>query len=245
MKINMESAPNPQSAIENNSVKVNFEGLTEQQNRLVVRMIETYPILSNVKVKLFKPLDELNVGGFYDLSLDENGKCICTIYVSEGGPEVLKPIFEKLRATVAVNAEQLGITVDQMTPEILQLFIMAHEFGHIVDFIKNYKDENSSTDENAVDEMQYHRESSLSILPVPFVYPGDLAMKLEKHPNITRQELFELFPSLENFSEKVFISGASDLLSFQERWYRNTPSESYADNFAVNFLRTHAAYLNI
>ncbi len=217
-----------------------LEKEASKQAELVRLLVETYPKLSQVKVETYTPSDSFEAGGFYDLSLNDKGECVATIYISEGGPILLEKLFASRKETVVLTAALLGLSLEEMTPEILELFILTHEYGHLFDFFTNYQGVGGITDEEAIDDMHYHRENNLETLPVAGVYPPILARDMSEtsHP-LTQEELFVQFPSLLHHPKGRTIKNAEDLLTLQQQEYRAIPAEMYADTFARNFLLLH------
>ncbi len=220
------------------------ETLTQKQKELLLIAFESFPDLKGTIVSTYIPNDVYELGGYYEVDTDEDGRAFISINLSEGEADLFRPLLKLRRATVEMNSKLLGIEVDQMTPEILQLFITAHELGHVKDFIVNYKANLELTESEAVAEMMYHRENNLSTLPVPNVYPPDLAKFLSESEGVDIETLRATFPDL-NLRKSVVVETARELVDLQEQEYRNTPPERYADEFARDLILNNAERLGI
>ena len=220
------------------------EQLNSKQRELLAIAYENFPDLEKVQVRTFVPTDIYEIGGYYDISSDDAGDTVISLNLSEGKAESLGPLFSFRKAAIEANAKLLGIKPEEMTPEILQLFITAHELGHIKDYLVNYESDPDLTGLNAASEMNYHRDSNLDTLPVPGVYPPDLARQLSENGSIDMNAFLSTF-SKTNLSSDDKIKTASDLMNLQEERYRVSPPERYADEFARDLLLKHSERLGI
>jgi len=198
--------------------------------------------LNGTKIETFKPKDDFDAGGYYEFEEGEDGEPIPKICISAGNTELLKPLFVIRNSSIVMNAEMLGIDFEDMTPQLLQLFIIAHELGHIKDFRVNFEGDPDLKDWEAVEEMAYQRDAVLGMLPVPNLSPTHLARELE---GLKFKDVIVKFPDLEKYSGFKNLKTTGDLLVAQEREYRLSAPESYADRFATEFLRSHADQLDI
>ena len=136
--------------------------------------------------------------------------------------------------------KQLGIELDQLTPEFLRAFIFLHECGHAHDFIVNFSNfstlehpENSFLRfEDACMRCNERQEYELKKLPIPVTPSGFLASKRE-YPQYLEQLLSEYLQKSE-ITDDDYVRVFTEL----EHSYKSLPSEQYADNFAVTFLRS-------
>lgn len=160
-----------------------------------------------------------------------------------GGANLLAPLLDIRKSSVAINAEMLGIDPSKMSPELLQIFIITHELGHIRDYQVNFSSDPNLEGWKAVDEMAYQRESVLTMLPIRNINPTDLARELAGVENL--QEVLDRFSEVKEYPRFEDIKSVDDVLFAQEREYRLSAPEAYADEFAVNFIKRHSSKLNI
>ena len=220
------------------------EKLNPKQRELLAIAFENFPDLKKVQIRTFAPKDIYEIGGYYDIGTDDEGDTVILINLSEGEAESFLPLFSFRKATIEANAELLGILSEEMTPEILQLFIIAHELGHIKDYLVNYESDPDLTGLNASSEMNYHRDSNLDTLPVPGVYPPDLARQLSVSGGIDVNVFLSTFSEI-NLKPDDKIKTVDDLMDLQEERYRASAPERYADEFARDLLLNHAERLGI
>ena len=220
------------------------EQLNSTQRELLAIAFENFPDLEKVQVRTFLPTDIYQIGGYYNIASDDEGDTVISINLSEGEAESFVPLFSFRRATIEANAKLLGIKPEEMTPEILQLFITAHELGHIKDYIVNYESDPDLNGLNAASEMKYHRDSNLDTLPVPGVYPPDLARQLSVSGGIDVNVFLSTFSEI-NLKPDDKIKTVDDLMDLQEERYRASAPERYADEFARDLLLNHAERLGI
>lgn len=211
-------------------------------DRLTELLFEKFPQLKDVQVRRFVPEDDFDAGGFYDFE-EIDGKVVPLIFISEGDSELLRPLLEIRRASIQVNADLLGIDVYSVTPQLLQMFIIAHEFGHIKDYVGNYESNPILEGWAAVEEMDSHRQAVLYSLPIPNLNPTHLAGELDGMLSI--KEVLIKYPDLKKHPKFASIKSVADLLQIQEQEYRLSVPEKYADDFAAEFMRDNAAELGI
>jgi hypothetical protein len=220
------------------------EKLNAKQRELLAIALENFPDLKRVQINTFVPRDLYEIGGHYDIATDDEGNTRISINLSEGEAESFRPLFTFRKATIEANAELLGIKTEEMTPEILQLFIIAHELGHIKDYLVNYESNPDLTGEEAAAEMKYHRISNLDSLPVPGIYPPYLARLLAESREVDVDTFLANFDGI-NLTKDDKIKTIGDLMDLQEKQYRASPPERYADEFARDLLLNHAERLGI
>lgn len=200
---------------------------------------QTYPEAHEIRFELFPPQDSFDAGGYYQIATFPD-RVVPIIFVSEGTYEQLKPLMDIRRTSVEINARLLGIAPELMTTRLLHRFIIVHELGHVLDFLKNYRHDDVDPYE-AEAEMSNHREWSKATLPVPGLSPNELARELSALHSLA--EVVEQFPELARHPGFSQCSGVEDVLRLQEQEYRSTPQERWADEFAVRFLTSHAGEL--
>ncbi|NQV89328.1 MAG: hypothetical protein HQ488_03345 [Parcubacteria group bacterium] len=218
--------------------------LRPEVRRLFEIIVRENPELSETQMRTFKPEDAYDAGGFYTLDQElEEGVIIPFIHVAEGGAESYAPLLEIRKASVAINAEALGIDPSAMTPELLELFILAHEMGHVLDFVSNYQRDPDLSGWDAPDEMAFHRSAILNTLPIPNVSPTGLTGDLR---NVTSLEaVLNDHPKLAAHPRFKEMQTVEDLIRVQEEEYRASEPERYADTFAAQFLKKHSEELGL
>lgn len=220
-----------------------FEKINQKLDTLLLIVGAEYPELSVVKVERFSPSDMYDMGGFFDFDIDTHGNITPKVCVSEGDPELLRPLLDIRQSSVKLNADLLGVPSTALTPEILQLFIIAHEFGHSQDFVRNYQNDPHLSGPEAIEEMDSHRYSALASLPVPNISPTDLIRELAGIQDI--DAVVEKYPEIKKHPNAIQVRSIQDLIELQEREYRETPPERYADEFARTFLLRHSEQLKL
>jgi hypothetical protein len=218
-------------------LKSNEYNLSPKVRELLAFAIKDYPQLANLGFETFEPKDEFDAGGYYDFKEDKNGEPVPVIFISEGDAQLLQPVMEIRKQSVDLNAQKLGITKKEMTPELMQLFIIAHEMGHVYDYKRNYKANSDLKGWEAVEEMQYDRENVLTMLPVEGINPTHLASQLNGMSNLN--EVVKLFPKIKNYFGFDKLKTVEDVIAEQERMYRSSSPETYADDFATKLLKKH------
>lgn len=201
------------------------------------------PELASAKLQTFTPKDKYDSGGYYDFEEGEGGEIAPTLFISEGSSSLLAPLLEVRKEAIRINASLLGINPEEVTTEILQVFIFAHELGHIKDFLRNYKSDPSLEGWEAVDEMGSHRDSVLMQLPVPNLSPTHLIGELREVSKL--EEAIAMYPEIKRHPKFSGLETVQDLLRLQEEEYRGSEPERYADEFAAELLTRHAQEFGI
>jgi len=137
----------------------------------------------------------------------------------------------------------LGISLPQLSPKLLRLFIIAHEIGHASDYVKNYETNPDYEGSDAAEEWDLHYEANLLTLPVPGFDPVDLHEELSKYSGL--EDFLRANPNVAKTIDTSKVRTVQDLIDTQEVAYRTSAYESYADNFAAAFLKKNAVKLNI
>lgn len=212
-------------------------------SKVIEVIFREYPELRDITIKTFASQDYFDVGGYYEFVEDAKGKPVPQICISKGDANLLTRLFDIRRSSIAINAQMLGIESKDMTPELLQIFIIAHEFGHIKDYKVNFEGDPNLHEWDAVKEMDYQREAVLSMLPIPNITPTHLAIKLKGLVRL--EDVVEKFPDLQKYTGFKNLITVEDVLTAQEIEYKSSTPESYADKFATDFLRHHASELGI
>lgn len=154
--------------------------------------------------------------------------------------EMLLELMEHRPRSTELVAQQLGIAREELTPEILRVFIFLHEAGHALDYLKNFlapriAQGSQTPKKEATEEWEQRFFAELRSLPVPNTDPSTL-------------RAFSGFAPMDEF---IAQHGASpDLIAhaksnpegvirLQEEAYKNGESERRADEFAATFMRKH------
>ncbi len=224
--------------IEQESSKVNpeirnFFSLIYDQN----------PSLSNIRVDYVTPEDEPGTGGYLELVEIRKDVFVPTIFVMPGQDGHMKNLMKSRRSSAEIAANMLGIAFEKMTPRLLGLFIMAHELGHVTDYIRNYELNSDYKGAEAAEEWRIHYDLNLLALPVSGLDPSGLRQEINNFRNL--DEFLIKFPDTKRGIDPEKVKSLDDLLHEQEIAYRSMPYENYADNFAVNFLKRNAQELKI
>ena len=217
--------------------------LRPEVQRLFKIIVRENPELSATQIQTFEPVNKYDAGGYYTLEVGEDGEVTPVIHISAGGTSNYAPLMEIRKASVAINAETLGIDNNDMTPELLELFIIAHEMGHVKDFVSNYQRDPDLSGWEAQDEMFFHRHAILGTLPIRNVSPAGLTGHLR---NVTSlEEVLKVEPNLAKHPRFDEIETVEDLIRVQEEEYRASEPERYADDFAAKFLNKHSEDLGL
>lgn len=224
--------------IENNSIEIDASML-----EMLKILLEEYDYFADVEVKMISPEEEPNTGGYFKrIQIDED-TYIPRIVLVRANEEHMTRIKETRQASSQRVADLLGIDVEQLTPELLRKFIIAHELGHTKDYIQNYAKNPDYQGVEASQEWDWHYQQNLMSLPVPGLDPVDLREALSHFQNL--EEFLEENPHIRKRINVNTTNTLESLLQEQETAYRNSPYEHYADDFAATFLREHARQLKL
>jgi len=201
------------------------------------------PELAKAQFRQFPPIDKYDAGGYFELENNMQGDVVPVLFLSEGKAELLTPLLKIRKESIKINASSLGIDSKEMTPELLQLFIVAHELGHIKDYMVNYEADPDLSAEEAAQEMYFHRDSVLGHLPIPELSPTHLAGELQAETNL--QDVIKQYPIIKKHPKFKELKTIEDLLRLQEEEYRMSVPEKYADDFAVDLLKRHADEIDL
>lgn len=215
--------------------------LEETVSILLHSIVRDYPYLSHVEVIFISPKDEPNTGGFFHRVQIDKDTFVPTIYIVSEDQEHLQRLKSVRESSARRVAELLGIDFSELTPSLLRNFIIAHEIGHASDYVKNYEKNPAYKDRVISDEWDLHYQANLFTLPVPGFDPVDLRDEVSRYESI--EECLRERPELKNVVSMYKIKKIEDLLSIQELAYRHSTYESYADNFATDFLKRNAKEL--
>jgi hypothetical protein len=138
------------------------------------------------------------------------------------------------RATITSFAELLGVTPEDITPAQLKIFVLAHEYGHAYDLITNYLQHEGST-QAQYNAQREQRTAELAILPVPNMASSKIIALIEEQGF---DAFIAQFPHMEGKTQ-------TEILEEQAISYRRLPSESFADQFAAQFMKRHATQFGL
>lgn len=215
-----------------------------QTSRFLEQMVKENPFLSDVEVIFISADKEPNTGGVFDIRKVDETTYTPTIFIVENDAQHTAKILQDRKSSNEIVASLLGMEFEKLTPELLRLFIIAHELGHATDYIKNYESNPSYANvAEASEEWDMHYEVNLSSLPVPHFDPAQLTEKIAGYSNI--KEFVIDYPEAKSYVQSEEITTLEQLLHDQEVAYRNSPYEKYADNFAAKFLKKNAQEIGI
>lgn len=216
--------------------------LPEKLRMLFAAALQDHPVLAAVRFETFKPSNEHDAGGLYKTVDDGSGTPMPVIYISEGEAEALRPLMRSRRRAMEINARQLEIDPDQLTPELLQLFIIAHELGHAKDYLVNYLQNPELQPKEVAEEMWMHRRNVLGTLPVRGYDPSMLNHLLTRFVR-DLADAVQKWPEIKDHPRYAEMKTLDDLSGIQEEEYREAPPELYADRFAAELVRKNFAAL--
>ena len=199
--------------------------------------------LSHIGIVFIPPEEEPNTAGFFETVEISSRQFYPEVFIVSESQEHAQKLKNTRESSAKKVAEMLGIDFSKLTPELFKKFIIAHEFGHASDYIKNYESNPVYQTTKAAEEWKLHTESVLSLLPFPGVAPSDLYEEILKFNTLT--EFVKAHPETEKTININEIKTLQDLLHAQELAYRSSPYESYADKFAADFLLKNALALGI
>ena len=206
---------------------------SEDVIRALKAIIEIYPQFADVKIQI--EYAEKSTLGAYTFIEDEKGLLFPVLRMPHGGIHRYEKGIKLMPTTVHFFERILDLEEGTLTPQLLQVFLLLHEFGHIFDWKTNYlpKFDNPW---DAVDEMEYDRWSALETLPIPGEEPGFILKYIVGGKTLS--DLFAEYPNIKNHPHAKEAQDLSSLLALQEREYRDTAPERFADEFAANVIKS-------
>jgi hypothetical protein len=192
--------------------------------------LEEYPTLADLRLGFISGETEIETGGYFKVETPDEKTILPIIFLTSSGQKRIEKLFSSRRRSVEICAQLLGLEIEQITPELLNLFIIAHELGHAVDFWKNYLSSNVNP-KSAYEEWRDHYDLNLDTLPVRGMSPADLTARLSSE--IDLDGLIQQHPEI----GRLNVRSANDVLALQEEAYRALPHERFADNLAADFLK--------
>jgi hypothetical protein len=151
---------------------------------------------------------------------------------------IFENAIESRPVSCRLVCELLGIQKEELTPQLLRVFIFLHECGHAHDFVENFcglplpahPETALKRFEDACMRCNERQDVELESLPIPMTPSGLLASRKESPEYAT--ELVSHYLETDKVEEADFALVFERL----EKAYKGLPSESYADAFAKKFL---------
>lgn len=221
-----------------------FPEIDDLTKKVLLLLLNQNPDLSRVEVVFDSDHEKIYSGGSFNVIEVEEGVFIPTISINNAMDiEKIKQLFRFRKFSVEIISKMMGIDSDAMTPELLRIYIILHEFGHALDFIKNYEQNEEYGEGEAVEAWDFHYDSNKSLFPYEGMDPAELLEEIMTYDSFDQfleahREQFEKF-DLKN------IESLKDLMLAQEIAYRSSPFEKYADDFALKFLKNNATELGL
>ncbi len=132
-------------------------------------------------------------------------------------------ILKNVQGARELFAGILGIEPDQVTPQLLHVFSILHEFGHITEYMDN--------EGNEV-ELQRRMRREKAALPIG----NTITSKLLDPSTLAHRTVIE---NWEQISAQHGVRSMGDLIEKQHGAYRGMTSEHTADMFAVDVFATN------
>lgn len=169
-------------------------------------------------------VDELAFTGGYAVHAEVSGTGKHAIVVNtDDGIEHYERLLKERRASVESNMQRMGFDGAALDAKWLAGFIFLHELGHIVDYIRNYPDYEA--------KMQ-QRTAEMATLPFPGRNPVEMLSILQQPDG---KVWFD--KAKDTLQKKYGVDSIESFVALQDRAYRATPMESYADQFAADVSR--------
>ncbi len=208
-------------------------------------LMQEHPVLRCVKV-----IDENTNGAFYSRISKLNNHFFQTIHFNFSNSETyLRPNTNKndslgLDYALKTIALKTGAKYSEISTNkhLITSFIMMHEFGHAYDFLRNYlsveahkQNENHSSTPDTIAQAlpraynndYENRLKDLMTLPIPGQTTSDnTSEKIQFFANRLR-------------ALGIDPNNRSDVILHHKKSYRETSSESFADNFAATYIINH------
>ncbi|MBA4336339.1 hypothetical protein C0416_01010 [bacterium] len=187
-----------------------------------------YPELQQLNIKSKTTSENktlLNTGGYFEDPRGFDSQISIVVVTDNVGIEHYKKLMQKRKLSAEVAAKMLEIEPENMTPELLRLFIFLHEIGHAYDYIKNYANQ-----KDGADLWTQRGQAETSSLPIPNINPSILRHKIDQN------EIDDLPIEIQ---KKISEGKVDEIVYDQEEAYRKLPKENFADQFAANFIKEH------
>lgn len=222
--------------------KIKHPEADQETNKMLELMLEQFPFLTHVQIQFVSPDDEPNTGGFFHrVKIDEH-TFVPSVSIVSFDSEHMQRLIEVRKSSNQQVARLLGIDISEITTDLLRQFIIAHEFGHATDYVRNYETNPDYQGAKAAQEWNAHYDANLFTLPVPGYDPVDLMEEIYHFD--TLDAFYQAHPEVEHVINGVEIKSFQELAEAQELAYRASAYENYADQFAVNFLKRNSNFFN-
>jgi hypothetical protein len=132
--------------------------------------------------------------------------------------------------SVAIIADSLNITPDQVTPQLMYVQSILHEMGHLTEHMDHEKQQATSNEK--LETPKERRKREMAALPIGNVTVGQLIDPESKASRFVADRW-------EDISSHFGIASNDDLIALQGIAYRNLTSEQIADNFAADVFDMH------
>jgi len=209
-------------------------GIDKTTLQVLEQVLHTNPLLNNMRILLTSPEDESDTGGYFCHIKIDKEVLVPAVTIVKNDEKHFRELMKKREFAVRWMADLLNISYDEITPDILRTFIILHELGHAKDFVVNYESNPDYQGQKLDDVWEDHYENCLMSLPVPGLDPVDLRQEIKFFSNL--DDFIKKHPEIHGRVNQDEIKSFEDLLELQEKAYRKSPYESYADKFAVNII---------
>lgn len=193
-------------------------------------LVQKYPELRTVALEIIDPSemeDAACTGGMLELDPERPAVRVCLV---DSDLEHYKQLLKRRSAGIALIAAQLGVAVTEISPEILQRFILWHEAGHARNFVRDYLQLPQIGGDYWLAYAAYMEASdrALGDLPIPYWYPSELAAAIAEEGE---GAFMAAHPKIAAFAREHGLD-VPGLLAAQEQAYKQTYHEQAADRFA-------------
>ena len=233
-KNNFESAGFRNDEIEKrDSIKKSLEGKVKDFGLLFSKSydfaIKECPdiIHSNIEIDTEEKYSVLkNTGGFAKHQGETKLGINPLVVMSAGGRDHYEYLMNSRKATVDICAKLLGVSFDELTPEILSCFIFLHEVGHTYDYLINnpvYK------------EFMEKRKKEMNTLPIPGYNPVNLIKEFGDESTPLGKWYADNAVNIEKNGYNGLHS-KQEIINAQEIAYHSLETEMIPDRFATSIL---------
>jgi hypothetical protein len=127
-----------------------------------------------------------------------------------------KQSLDSIPGAREIFASKLGIEPVMMTPQMLYIFGVAHELGHVIEYMDN---------ESNPEAFKERRRKERAALPI-----GNATVSALMNVDSSAQKYVE--ENWKDISETFHLASREELLNLQHLAYRGMTAEKHADNFA-------------
>lgn len=187
--------------------------------------LDENPKLQKVEVELSSPAEHGEQHGLYGALLEKSSRRNPGLVYVGWNKSAEKQVEDDSllsQLTVAYVAQKLGIPVENVTFEIEQAYVLAHELGHQNDALRRQHPLKS-----------LGQRLDMGHLPVPHMFPSEVERALK--PGGSMDDWFS--GGKPAILEAMGYESPEDLIRAQYKAYKDTKSERMADEFAVRVFR--------